>query len=466
MGFDLVIRGASVVTPGRRETADIGIADGKIARIGGPMTGRREIAAGGLLAMPGGVDAHTHLVHQGLRDRVESPVRADDFWSGSRAAVTGGITTIGNMTSPVRAGDGTEETPRAAIAREMDGATREAAVDWFLHPVLSRPGALPDGEIAALAEHGHASIKMFLTNPDLAADERALLAAASAAQAAGSVTLLHCEDGAMLREAGEKLIAAGRGAVANFPDARPVAAEVAAVDQAIGIARRTGAPVYIVHLSSAAALDRCRRARAAGLPVYVETRPLYLHLTRERFAEPDAAKYVGAPPLREEPDREALWAGLAAGDVDTLCSDHAPWTLADKLDPALNAVTARQGVADLETMLPMLYSEGVAAGRLSLDRFVEVTAANAARIFGLYPRKGAVAVGSDADIALWDPGYRRTIDGAGMESLSGYSVYDGWQVQGWPRVVLRRGEIVLADGEVTARPGDGKWLPRGTAAPG
>ena len=216
MGLDLVIRGATVVTPGRMEAADIGIAGGKIARIGGTMTGTREIAAGGLLAMPGGVDAHTHLVHQGLRDLVESPVWADDFWSGSRAAITGGITTIGNMTGPARAGDGTEETPRAAIAREMGGATREAAVDWFLHPVLSRPGALPDGEIAALAEHGHTSIKIFLTNPDLAAGEGALLAAASAAQAAGSVTLLHCEDGAMLREAGEKLIAAGRGAVANL----------------------------------------------------------------------------------------------------------------------------------------------------------------------------------------------------------------------------------------------------------
>jgi len=466
MGFDLVIRGATVVTPGRREAADIGITEGKIAQVGGTMTGTREIAAGGLLAIPGGIDAHTHLVHRGLRDRYEFPIWVDDFWSGSRAAIAGGITTIGNMTNPAPAGDGTQETPGAAIAREMDGAAREAAVDWFLHPILDQPGALPDGEIAALAERGHASIKMFLADPDLAADERALLAAARAAKAAGSVTLLHCEDGAMLKEAGERLIAEGRGAVANFPDARPVAAEVAAVDQAIGIARRSGAPVYIVHLSSAAALDRCRRARAAGLPVYVETRPLYLHLTRERFAEPDAAKYAGAPPLREEPDREALWAGLAAGDVDTLCSDHAPWTLEDKLDPALTAVTARQGVADLETMLPMLYSEGVAAGRLSLDRFVELTSANAARIFGLYPRKGAIAVGSDADIALWDPGHRRTIDGARMESLSGYSVYDGWQVQGWPRLVLRRGQIVLADSEITARPGEGKWIRRGTAPPG
>jgi dihydropyrimidinase len=218
-----------------------------------------------------------------------------------------------------------------------------------------------------------------------------------------------------------------------------------------------------VRLSSAAALDPCRQARAAGLPVYVETRPLYLHLTGERFAEPDPAKYVGAPPLRERSDCEAPWAGLAAGDVDTVCSDHAPWTLEAKLDPALNVVTARQGVADLETLMPMLYGEGVPAGRISLDQFVALTSANAARIFGLYPRKGAIAVGSDADIALWDPGCRHTIDGASMQSLAGYSVYDGWQVQGWPRFVVRRGQVVLADGQITARPGDGEWLRRPVA---
>ena len=453
-----------MVTPGHREAADIGIAGGRIAQLGGTMAGTQELDAGGLLAIPGGVDAHTHLVHQGLGGRLGFPTWVDDFWSGSRAAIAGGITTIGNMTYPVPDEDGSQETPGAAIAREMAGAAPEAAVDWFLHPILLYPATLPEGEVAALAGHGHTSIKMFLSDPDLAADEPALLAAVSAAKAAGSVTLLHCEDGAMLRQAGQELIAEGRGAVANFPDARPVAAEVAAVDQAIGIARRTGARIYIVHLSSAAALDRCRRARAAGLPVYVETRPLYLHLTRERFTEPDAAKYTGAPPLREASDRDALWAGLAAGDVDTLCSDHAPWTLDAKLDPALNAVTARQGVADLETLMPMLYSEGVLAGRISLDQFVALTSANAARIFGLYPRKGAIIVGSDADIALWDPRYRRTIGGARMQSLSGYSVYDGWQVRGWPKFVIRRGQLVLADGQITARPGDGEWLRRTTTA--
>ncbi len=158
-------------------------------------------------------------------------------------------------------------------------------------------------------------------------------------------------------------------------------------------------------------------------------------------------------------------AGLTAGTIDTLCSDHAPWTLTDKLDPDLNVVTARQGVADLETLMPMLFSEGVLTGRISLDRFIELTSASAARLFGLYPRKGVIAVGSDADLALWDPQLSRTIDGAQMSSRAGYSVYDGWTVQGWPRFVTRRGQVVLADGECLARPGQGQWLPRGRTSP-
>jgi dihydropyrimidinase len=151
--------------------------------------------------------------------------------------------------------------------------------------------------------------------------------------------------------------------------------------------------------------------------------------------------------------------------VDTVCSDHAPWTLAAKLDPALDVVTARQGVADLETLMPMLFSEGVLAGRISLDRFVELTSASAARLFGLYPRKAAIAVGSDADLSLWDPGERRVIDGARMRSRAGYSVYDGWTVQGWPRFVIRRGQLVLAGGACTAQPGQGQWLRRDPTGP-
>ncbi|HYZ53137.1 MAG TPA: amidohydrolase family protein [Streptosporangiaceae bacterium] len=456
--FEFVVRGGTIVTPGHREVADVGVRDGKIAQLGGAMRGQAELDARGLLVIPGGIDAHVHLVCGASAEAAgqQEPHWVDDFWSGSLAAIAGGVTTVGNMTFALPG-----ESMTAAIAREMAGASAEAAVDWFLHPVLNGLGEGTAAEIAALAADGHTSIKVFLSDPEYAAGTPGLADAFAAAGRAGCLTLVHCEDAGMLARTGRELIGSGRGAVRHFPDARPVSAEVAAVDEAIGLARRTGAPLYIVHLSSAAALERCRQARAAGLPVFVETRPLYLHLTREHFEEADAGKYVGAPPLRERSDRDALWRGLAAGEVDTVCSDHAPWTLAAKLDPALDVVTARQGVADLETLMPMLFSEGVAAGRISLDRFVELTSASAARLFGLYPRKGAIAVGCDADLALWDPQERRVIDGARMRSRAGYSVYDGWTVQGWPRFVMRRGQLVLADGSCPAQPGSGQWVRRG-----
>src|ERR1700722_10452432 len=462
--FDLVVRGGTIVTPGRCEIGDVGVRDGQIAQLGGAMTGMSELDAGGLLVIPGGIDAHVHLVCAALAAELarlgERQTWVDDFWTGSLAAIAGGITTVGNMTFALPG-----ESMTTAIARDMAGASAEAAVDWFLHPVLAGAGDSIGGEsiadeIAGLAAAGHTSVKVFLSDPEFAADKPGLAQTIAAAGRAGSLTLVHCEDAGMLQRAGRDLIESGRGAIRYFPEARPVSAEVEAVDNAVGIARQTGAPVYVVHLSSAAALDRCRQARAEGLPVYVETRPLYLHLTRERFSEPDAAKYVGAPPLRDQPDREALWRGLAAGDVDTVCSDHAPWTLAAKLDPGLDVMTARQGVADLETLMPMLFSEGVVAGRISLDRFVELTSGNAARLFGLYPRKGAIAVGSDADLALWDPDERRTIDGAQMQSRADYSPYDGWTVRGWPRHVIRRGQVVLSDGASLAQPGQGQWLRR------
>jgi dihydropyrimidinase len=454
---DLVIRGATVVTPGHQEIADVGVSDGQIVQVGGRMTGEGAVDAAGLLVLPGGIDAHVHLVSAALAEatRQRGPIWVDDFWTGSLAAFAGGITTVGNMTFALPG-----ESMTDAVAREMAGAATEAAADYFLHPVLTQLTENTAEEIATLARNGHTSIKVFLSDPRFTAEMPDLTRAVAAAGRAGSLTLLHCEDAEILARTGAELIESGHGAVRHFPDSRPVAAEVAAIEQAVELARQTSAPVYVVHLSSAAALDECRRARAGGLPVYVETRPLYLHLTTERFAEPDGAKYVGAPPLRSQADRDALWRGLVAADIDTLCSDHAPWTLAAKLDPGLNVVTARQGVADLETLMPMLFSEGVVSGRISLDRFVELTSGNAARLFGLYPRKGAIAVGADADLVLWDGQVRKTIDGARMQSRSGYSVYDGWTVQGWPRSVLRRGQVVLRDGTSTARPGQGVWLRR------
>jgi len=215
------------------------------------------------------------------------------------------------------------------------------------------------------------------------------------------------------------------------------------------------------NLASARALLACQDGRNRGLPVFVETRPLYLHLTADRFLAPDGAKYAGAPPLRERSDVDALWAGLQFGSIDTLASDHAAWLLKEKLDPAFDATNLRLGVADLETQLPMLFSAGVRTGRLSLERFVAITSTNPAKLFGLYPQKGTIAVGSDADLVVWDEDATRIVDGARMNSRSDYSPYDGFEVTGWPKWTLSRGEVIAEDGNVIGTAGRGRLVARG-----
>ena len=229
--------------------------------------------------------------------------------------------------------------------------------------------------------------------------------------------------------------------------------------------RATRAPTYIVHLSSARALAACSDARAEGLPLYVETRPLYLHLAADRYHGPDGGLYVAMPPLRTGADRDVLWQALVTGDVDTIASDHAPWTRELKLDPKHDINHPRPGVAELDTMLPLLYTEGVATGRLSLERFVALTSTNAARLFGCYPRKGTIAVGSDADLVIWETAERRTVRDSDLLSRAGHTVYAGFELRAWPRTTIRRGEIVFDRGKILGRPGSGRVVNRGPSSP-
>jgi len=447
------------VTAGSSAVCDLAVRDGMISQIGRSPRGRRELDATGALVLPGGIDMHVHLSSPEPPEP-GVPAWVDDFGSGSAAAIAGGITTIGNMTFPV---DG--DSLSQSLERDLASARTLASVDYVLHPVLDSPTPQALAELPRLAAAGHTSLKLFMVADEFEARADGMIEAVRIAGLHGMLTLIHCEDGALVRFAGERLLAAGGGGLADWAASRPVPAERAAVERAVAICEATGSPVYIVHLSSEPALRAARRGRARGLPVFVETRPLYLHLTSEALAEPDGAKYIGAPPLREAEDVEALWAGLADGSVDTLGSDHAPWRLADKLDDSLDVTTARQGVADLETMLPMLFSAGVSTGRVSLHRFVSLTSTSPARLFGLYPRKGTIAVGSDADLLVLDPQLRRMIDGSSMRSRAGYSAYDGREICGWPRFTISRGDVVLEDGQVLARPGRGLWLRRGTTAP-
>lgn len=442
------------MTTGSSGECDVGVLDGKVVQMGGGLRGRREIDASGALVLPGGIDMHVHL---SLPSPPEpgTPAWIDDFATGSRAAIAGGVTTVGNMTFPWEG-----QSLSEAIARDLAAAASTAAVDHVLHAVLLSPTPESLGELPGLAAEGHTSLKLFMMMPEFEAQIDDMLSAIRLAGRSGMLTLLHCEDGALVRFAGSELLAQDRGSVANWALSRPESAERAAVERAVAICEATGSPIYIVHLSSAAALDSARRGRARGLQVFVETRPLYLHLTSKVLGEPEAGKYIGSPPLRGPADLEMMWAGLADGSIHTLGSDHAPWSLAAKTDSSLDVVTARQGVADLETMLPMLFSEGVRTGRISLSRFVSLISTTPARLFGLFPRKGTIAVGSDADLVVLDPQRRRVIDGASMESRAGYSAYDGWEVHGWPRFTVSRGDVVLEDGEVVAPQGRGQWLRR------
>jgi dihydropyrimidinase len=449
--FDLVVRGGHVVTADSLFTDDLGIRDGRIVQIGGAMTGERELDARGKTIFPGGVDMHVHLTNAELEDGTSAASWADDFESGSRAAAAGGITTVGNITFPRP-----NERAGALLARTEAEAEAKSIVDFVLHPVLVDPHAEALAEIATLAEEGFRSLKIFMILGDFDGRAGEFLDAMTVAAANGVLTLVHCEDNCIVSHATKRLLDAGRGDVSNFGASRPVSAEWAAVARAIGYAEAVGAPIYIVHLSSLEALEVARRARARGVPVFVETRPLYLYFTEERFAEPEGALYVGFPPLRGPADVAAMWHGLGAGAIQSCCTDHAAWTREEKLDPARTVADIPPGVADLETLMPLLWSEGVRKGRLTPQRFVEITSTNVAKLFGLFPQKGTIAVGSDADFAIWDTAATHVVRAAEAQSRSGYSLYEGWEVTGRPLTTVSRGEVVYADGRIAVEHGRGR----------
>jgi dihydropyrimidinase len=450
---ETLIRGGRVVNADGVATADVRVVDATIAEVGRNLragAGARVIDATGHLVMPGGIDPHTHL----------HPSFADDLTSGSMAALAGGITTIGTFATP-RQG----ETPLDALTRMEATIHAEAVADVFLHASVWPPTADLVAALPQLVARGQPSIKFYMVRTDFGAQLDTVIRVLEAAREAGVLTMVHCEDGALLAAAVRRLTAAGRTSLEHYAASRPEVAEVAATRQAAGLCESTGAPMYVVHLSCARALEACREARAAGLPFHVETRPLFIHLTEERLRGPDGPLFVGQPPLRTRTDVEAMWRGLGDGSIDVLATDHAPWTRAQKLDPALSIARVRPGASDLQFMLPMYFSEGVGKRRLPLPRFVETTSTNAARLFGLFPAKGVIRAGSDADIAIWDPRRRATVRAADDLSKSDYSPYEGWDVTGWPVVVMRRGEVVCEAGRVSGTPGSGHLVRRGARRP-
>lgn len=449
--MDLVIRNGTVVSCGAMFAADVGVDGGRIVQVGGVVPAAdREIDAAGKLVLPGCVDIHTHL----SGSNVAPPL--DDFGSGTRAAAAGGVTTVCDFAWQTEGGSLID----AVEAAKADAAPK-SLIDYTFHTVLRDPHDDAIDELPAVAEAG-AGLKIFMSASRFDHRSERYLRALEAAGRAGIITAVHAEDASIIALRTAELLAAGKTGPEYFPASRPVIAEEVAVRRAIAFAETSGAPIYLVHLSSAAAIAPVTEAKRRGLPVFGETRPIYLYLTEDRFAEPDrrGALYVGQPPLRPRADVEAVWEALRGGQLDTVCTDHIPYTAARKLDPSLDFSRIPPGMSNLETLLPMLYSEGVRAGRITLPRLVELLSTNPARLAGLAPRKGAIAPGADADVVVFDPAKTRVIRAAEMQSASDYDVFEGWSVTGWPSITISRGEVIFEDGMVSGAPGRGEFVPR------
>jgi dihydropyrimidinase len=459
MQFDLIVRGGTVVTERGRECADVAVVGGRVEAIAPDLpTGGREIDATGKLVLPGGVDAHCHIEQlsgQGIWN-------ADDFHSATVSAAFGGTTTVVSFAAQHRG-----QSLRAAVEDYHARAAAKAVTDYAFHMIVSDPSPdVLERELPALVESGHASIKVFTTYPALKLNDEQLLDVFAAARRLGAMVCVHAENDAMLQWTTRRLLAGGHTAPKFHAISHPRAAEIDAIHRLITISAFLDQPVVIFHVSTEEGLALVRRAKAEGVRIYAETCPQYLLFTRDDLDRPelDGAKWMFSPPPRTGADQAALWAGLAEGVFETVTSDHAPYFFDArgklKAGPAATFKEIANGIPGLELRLPLLFTEGVGAGRITLEQFVRFGASEPARLYGLHPRKGDLMPGADADLAVWDPDREVEIADDSTHDATGYTPYAGRRLRGWPVTVVRRGEVVVADGACLAAPATGVFLPR------
>lgn len=461
----LLIRHGTLLTGEGRSAADLCVEHGVVTRVGSSVDVEADtiIDASGLFVMPGGIDAHTHL------DMPAGDITTtDDFESGTMAAACGGTTTIIDFATP-EPGQGLHEALQAWKAK----AEGKAVIDYGFHMVLRDFRARTAAEARALAvSEGVTSFKMFMAYPGrLMAGDGEIAAAMDGTRADGGLVMLHAEDGPAIEALVAGALARGETAPRHHARTRPPRTEADAVARGIALAERSGAPVFIVHLSSAEALEAVRAGRARGARVFAETCPQYLCLSDAEYERPgfEAAMFVMSPPLRPAAGRDALWRGLASGLLDTVGTDHCPFGLdhpPHKQRGRGDFSKIPNGAPGIETRLMLLWDEGVRTGRLTPERFVDVTSATPARVFGLWPRKGTIAEGADADLVVWDPARRITLSAATQHMRVDHCLYEGRTVTGAPAMVIARGEIVVDHGAFVGRRGRGRFLRRGPSGAG
>jgi dihydropyrimidinase len=451
--YDMAVIGGSVVTQDGVMRTDVGIKDGTIVSVGTPVapsevTGR-VIDATGKLVLPGVIDAHVHC-----RTWTD---HADAIGDSHRSAAYGGVTTaITQIRAPV------EMAPSAAIEHFIEEGERTSPIDFGLHTIL-RPEHDAATEVPKVMSLGSPSVKFFMSYKDtgIMTPDATLLRNLRVVAENGGLAMVHAEDGEILSNLIEHAQATGRTRLEDFAWTHPASAEDLGVHKALAYAEATNCPLYILHMTTAGGVELLREAAAAGRPVFGETCPKYLSLTNDDLLRVGAQAKVG-PPLRTDGDREKLWDALKTGTLSVVASDHAPRVRA-RTGQVDDVFAEPYGAPGTETMLPVIFDELVVRRGGDVSLLAEILSTNPARIYGLYPKKGVIAPGSDADLVLVDPGRREVISAATQHSTAAYSLYEGREVTGWPVLSTVRGRVVLEDGELKQQPGFGRYQCRDTA---
>ena len=458
--FDLVIRNGRIATATREFAADIGISGGRIAALEenlGP--GEDEIDAAGLLVLPGGIDSHCHVEQEGA-----SGMRtADDWFTATRSAACGGNTTIMAFACQYKG-----QSLRRVVDAYRGLAAGKAVIDYAIHLIVSDPTDQVLGQdLPALIKDGYTSFKIYLTYDALVLSDRQFLDVLAVARRDGAIVMVHAENHDMIAWMTERLLQAGLTAPKYHATSRPMLVEREATHRAIALAELVDVPILIVHVSGAEAIEQIRWAQDRGLNVYAETCPQYLFLTADDLDQPglEGAKHMCSPPPRDAANQEVVWQALSDGVFEVFSSDHAPYRYDDpegkmKAGPNASFRQIANGVPGIEVRLPLLFSEGVGKGRIGITDFVRLTATNAAKLYGLYPQKGDIAVGADADIAIWDTTREVVISQSLLHDAMDYTPYEGMRVTGWPVITLSRGNVVWRDGEFRGEAGAGTFLHR------
>jgi dihydropyrimidinase len=461
--FDLLIRNGTVATAGDVVRCDIGVRGGRVVALGEDLgTAGQTIDATGKLVTPGGVDSHCHMDQQPW----EGQATVDDFRSGTTSAACGGTTTVIPFAMPLKG-----QSLRAVVDDYHRRANGKAVIDYAFHLVVADPTPQVLGQdLPALIRDGCTSFKVYLTYEGLALTDEGVLNVLDFAKREGALVMVHAENDAVVRWLTNKLLAEGKTGIEHHLSAHPHIGDREATHRAISFSELMDVPVLITHVSHRDGAEQIRWAQGRGLKIYGETCPQYLFLSGDDIAGTgddrghhhplEGAKYVCTPPPRDKANQQYIWQGLQNGTFQVLSSDHSPYRFTDKVKGGAKTTFANvpNGVPGIELRAPLLLSEGVGKGRIDLNRFVALNSTNAAKIYGLYPRKGTIAVGSDADIVIWDTEREWTVSHALLHDQCDYTPYEGMKLKGWPVATYSRGELVWDGREPLAKPGRGQFL--------